>query len=802
MSIAVIATKRARGRLYVQIQLGDEARDCRLSAQAQGADERPLPLVQRAGEDEGLWLLMLPSLSATQAVRLAALSDDDTVVEEQTVKFGPLAARISSPMQLMRTRGRSSWEVPTGREALGEWEVWVDRLIATRGGQDICQGHATLRASKDTPLGGALQVRALDAHGHDVAASDWVSLCDEVRPTPNHPKHHERYLEFSVRIPNSTPSLVVWIDPAEGTGLATGFASLTPRVTASLREAWRSLTTPAYEDDAYDAWFAGKHAANAAELTMQREASRLGGPTFSVVCVARAARPEQLRESVDSVLAQTYANLELVLVNAAPSNHQLESAVRGMELADARVRYVPLGADFGDAAATSEGIDAATGQFVCLLNEGDLLAPDALWCVSEAVASTPEADLLYTDEDELVQGHHLHPRFKPDWDPDLLLGYPYLGGLLCVRTSLLSDMETMGTELDGAQAYRVALHASTHARRAVHVARVLYHVRHTGDDKALGAARQGSGLVALRQHLADTNVSPRASMRVPRGFELAYELPEEPPLVSVIVLNRDRVASLDCCLTSLRAHAGYDNYEIVVVENGSTDPETFAYYRAAEEADERLRTIFYQQDAAFDESSLINFGASRAKGELLLIVHNDVELTDDGALARLAALCLRAGTGAASARSIRADGTIECCGMALSATGPHSLERYRLASDEDDPALSLLHATTMVTGTCLMVRKDAFDKVGGMRTECGSRLGVEDLCLRLWGRGYRVVLDPQVTVVHHRPLAADVPPIDEAAQRYQAVGRLWDVWPFSACAADPLLSALADPSGSYRNLPQ
>ena len=104
-------------------------------------------------------------------------------------------------------------------------------------------------------------------------------------------------------------------------------------------------------------------------------------------------------------------------------------------------------------------------------------------------------------------------------------------------------------------------------------------------------------------------------------------------------------------------------------------------------------------------------------------------------------------------------------------------------------------------GSCLMVRRDVFDAVGGMHLECGSRLGVEELCLRLWGQGYRVVLDPQASVVHHRPLASDVPPVDETAHRYQAVGRLWDVWPFSRCATDPMLGALADPASAYRSLP-
>ena len=801
MSIVVAATKRAKGRLFVQVQLGDEARDCRLLAQAQGPEGSRVPLVCRPEADEGVWTLMLPSLSVTQSVKMAAVSADGATVEEQTTKFGPLSARVTNPLQAMWTSVRSSWQPPDERAAMGEWNVWVERLIPTRSGQEICQGHARLLVDEQSAAEGNVCVHALDAHGHDITAEPWITLCDEVRPAQAYPGYWERYVEFSLRVPGSTTALAVWVSPLEDAGLPDGFALLTPRVVASLREAWRSLTVSAYDDDAYDAWFTGTHAASESELAMQRAAVPELPVTFSVVCVAREAQPDELRASVDSVLAQTYGNYELVLVNAAPNNHRLESAVRGMELADARVRFVPLAADFGPAAALSEGIDAATGTFVCPLAEGDLLAGDALWCLASAVAEKPNADLLYTDEDEIVRGHHVHPIFKPDWDVDLLLGYPYLGGLLCVRKELLHDMETMDTLLDGAEAYRLALYAAERAQTVVHVPRVLYHVCGTSDGKPRGAAGQASALVALRQHLADAPVVPRASLRVAGGFDLTYELPEEPPLVSVIVLNRDRVASLERCLTSLRACMGYPRYEVIVVENGSKQSETFAYYRSAEESDEHVRTIYYQVDDIFDEASLVNFGVSRAQGELLLLLHNDVELTDQGSVSRLASLCLRPGTGAASARTLRVDGTIECCGMALSAEGPLALRHHQLAADESDPALSLLHATTMVPGTCLMVRRDAFDEVGGMRLECGSRLGVEDLCLRLWGRGYRVVLEPQVSVVHHRPLAADALPVQERARRYQAVGRLWDVWPFSAQATDPMLGALAEPSSAYRSLP-
>lgn len=800
MSIAVTAGKRARGRLFAQVRLSDDAADCRLEASARVAEGAPAPLVCRAGQEEGLWLIMLPSLSVTQVVHLTALSWDGTTVEEQTTKFGPLSARVSNPVSLVKPRSQTSWQLPDERAALGEWDVRVERLVSTQSGFDICQGHADLVGSSRESVEGNVRVRILDARGREATEGSWTMLADETRSVSSHPGFFSRHLEFSLRVAHATPMLVVWVEPTGQGDVPGGFSVLSPRVTSGLREAWRSHATSAHDDEAYDTWFKTTHAASESELAMQREAGMQDGPSISVVCVARQSTPEGLRESVDSVLAQTYGSYEFVLVNAAPNNHRLESAVRGLELADARVRCVPLAADFGEAAATSLGIDAATSDFVCLLKEGDLLAPDALWHVARTIVHDDEADLIYTDQDELSRDTYVNPQLKPDWDPDLLLGYPYLGGLLCVRRSLLAEMSPMDTALDGAEDYRIALYASSKARKVVHVARVLYHERSATDRRAHATTDKLGGLTALRQHLEGTGIAARPSLRVPQGFELTYELPEEPPLVSVIVLNRDSVPTLDRTLTALRTFTVYPNYEVIIVENGSVDSETFAYYRKAEAADDRVRTIFYQVDGSFNEALLINFGVSRAKGELLLVMHNDIEVTDQGWMGRLVSLCLRDRTGAAGARLVRADGTIECCGMALGAAGPIALNRYLAVADENDPTLSLLHASTMVSGSCVMVRKDAFLKVGGMRKECGRRLGVEDLCLRLWGRGYRVVVDPQVSVVHHRTLAADIPETSAAAD-FQAVGRLWDVWPFSSRAIDPMLESLVDPASAYRSLP-
>ena len=801
MTMDISATRRVEDGLYVQVRLGDGAEDCLLTASATVGDGVAVPVRVLHGDHDGEWLLALANLSVMQTVSLSALSWDGTVIEERTQRFSPITARFSSPMDVLRRRGASEpLRVPSSRDALGEWDIWVDRLVATREGLDVCHGHATLIGTGEQSVAGAISIQILDARGREVSSGDWICLSDTTRQLDAHPGFYARRIEFSLTVPSSTTMLVVWVRPEGESDLPTGFSCLGPRVTGIIRELWRTTTLSAEEDDGYDVWFASKHAVAQADLSMQQDDSFEARTSFSVVTVLHDASPEALRETVESVLEQSYGRLELVLVNSAPGNARLASAIRELELADARVHSVPLGADFGIAAATSEGIDAATGDFVCLLGENDLLAPDALWCLADEIGTHPDTDMLYTDEDCIERGRHVRPHFKPDWDPDLIMGGNYVGSLLAVRTDLLRDMETMNRELDGAQSYHLALVASRGARRIAHVPRVLYHAR---DDagKAGGTAALAAGLAALRTHVEalDLRASVRASARVQQGFEVVYEGSGEAPLVSVIVVNCDDVSSLDRCLSAVREHTSYENYEVIVVEHDSTKAETFEYYDQTEKSDSHMKTVFYQGEGSDNLSRLINFGVSRAKGEILVLLSPDVEVRDAGWMERLASLCMREGTGAAGVRLVRTDETIVHSGGYLSSHGPVVLDRYRSAADCVRLESGLLHAVTLASGACLAIDAAVYHEVGGMREEYPGRYGDADLCLRIAHQGYRVVLDPQVSAISHLPFLDDDAGRRTAAD-LQAMGRLWENWPYGASSVDPTVGPNVSHLSAYRIL--
>lgn len=802
MSITIAGTRRVRGLLQVQVHLDDEAKECQLEAAAKTNDGEELPVRVRPTDEEGEWLLVVPSLSVTQELALKAVSWEGSVVAEQSHKLNPLTARLGSPTRSLR-RGMRRQEMPLWPEqGSGEWDVALDRMVRMPEGLDICHGRAELVCAGRQGVEGPVRLRVLDAKGHELAGGEWVCLADTVTPHHDHPGFFVRTVEFSVRVPAHTTILVLWVQPTDPKPqLPAGLACLSPRDTASLREAWKVTTTSAAHDDAYDAWYRSVHAASSAELAMQQEDRFDRELMFSVVQVLRTVTPDALRESVESVLAQSYERFELVLVNAAPHNQRLASTVRGLELADARVRSVPLAADFGAAAALSEGIDAAVGDFVCPLEEGDLLAPEALYRLAEAAAADPELDLAYADEDRLAHGRHVDPQLKPDWDPDLLLGTNYLGHAVAVRLGLLREMETMGRELDGAHIYYLALYAAERARSVGHLPYVLYHARGSEAGRTSGVAAAAAEIAALRSYLAsaDPSATVRVSSRVSNGHEVSYELADE-PLVSVIVLNRDNVPALDRCLTSLRALTDYPHYEVIIVEHDSVDPATFEYYRAAEAADKRVRTIFFQGNGIFDEAQVALFGASRAEGSYLLFLGNDIEVTEGGWMRRLLSLCAREGTGAVGARLLRPDRTVESCGAHMSTAGVVATGRYL---DADDGGylnlMHLMHGVTALSGACMMVDRAAYEQVGGLSRRFPTWLGDADLCLRLIGGGWRVVVDPQVTLTHHRALS-EIDPRERSASAVKAVGRLWEDWPYGERVYDPTLNPNLDEHSPYHAL--
>lgn len=384
-----------------------------------------------------------------------------------------------------------------------------------------------------------------------------------------------------------------------------------------------------------------------------------------------------------------------------------------------------------------EGGEAAAGDFVGLMAAGDVLAPQALALIAAEIAAHPETDIVYTDEDRLdAEGRRHAPRFKPDWDAELLLGQDYLNHLAVFRRGLVAPGA-------GCDAYDLALRAveRTVPQRIRHIPHVLYHASQPPTD---GAA----ALRAVAGHLARTGSAAAVTAGLGGMPRVVHPLPDPAPLVSLLVPTRDGVELVRQCLDGLLHGTDYPALEVIILDNDSVQPDTIAYFREIA-ADPRVRVL--PQPGPFNFSAINNAGVAAASGSIVGFINNDIKVIGPDWLREMVAHACRLEVGAVGAKLLYGDGTIQHGGVILGigGVGAHAHRRFPADHPGDMGRLRLVQSFSAVTAACLMMRKALFDEVGGFDADhLAVAFNDVDLCLKLRARGYRVVWTPYAELYH------------------------------------------------------
>jgi GT2 family glycosyltransferase len=429
---------------------------------------------------------------------------------------------------------------------------------------------------------------------------------------------------------------------------------------------------------------------------------------------------------------------------------------------DPRVRTARL--DGGDrATARNAAIDLATGEFVTFVRIGDLLSERALYEMAVELGKTPLPDLVYTDEDCIDgSGRRCDVRFKPDWDPDLVLAENYVGSLAVYRRSLIDAVGRCRQGFDGAEDHDLVLRvtAMTTPDRVHHVPAVLYHRRIADVDpgrEALAAVETFTATIAsrraVREHLdarGNTGAKLEPAPLAPSCNRVVWPLPLPPPLVSVIVPTRDRAELLQQCAEGVLHRTDYAGLELLVVDNGSREPATYALFdRLRNDHADRVRII--PHPGPFNFAALNNAAAEQAQGEVLLLLNNDVHVVGSGWMREMVSQAMRPDVGAVGAKLLYVDERLQHAGVVLGPAG--EVTHLLRLSRRDDPGygnqLALARTLSAVTGACLAIRKSVFIEVGGL-DEANLHVAFNDidLCLRLGDFGYRVVWTPDAELFH------------------------------------------------------
>jgi GT2 family glycosyltransferase len=464
-----------------------------------------------------------------------------------------------------------------------------------------------------------------------------------------------------------------------------------------------------------------------------------------------------LERCVSSVLAQRFGDWELCLCDDASGDPELTAYLRSIQRIDRRIHTTALAGNGGISAATNGALALTRGRFVAFLDHDDELTPDALEAAAAAIEAEPDGDVFYSDEDKIdASGERFDPLFKPDWSPDLLLSFQYLGHLTIMRRALVAELGGLRSDYDGSQDYDLALRATEKARKIVHIPEVLYHWRTLPGS----AASDSSGVVAkpwayeaglraiedaLQRRGEDAEVTkePRFAGR----YHVRRALTSR-PLVSVIIPFRDEPALLATCCESLRANPGYDRVELVLVDNGSELPETAALLdRLGRDPDVKI----LDAPGPFNWAAINNNAVREAKGEILLFSNNDIEARAPRWLHAMLGHALRPEVGAVGARLLYPDGDIQHAGVVVGLGGiaGHVL---RGLPGEHPGYNSMAFQTrncSVVTGACMMTRREVFDSVGGFDEHLPVAFNDVDYCLKLREKDFLVVYTPLAELIHH-----------------------------------------------------
>lgn len=514
------------------------------------------------------------------------------------------------------------------------------------------------------------------------------------------------------------------------------------------------------------------------EAKAQRETKFPRDIKFSILVPLYNTPEKFLREMIDSVVAQTYANWELCLADGSDDEHSyVETIVRSY--GDDRIKYEKLTENLGISGNTNKCFDMATGDYIGLFDHDDILHPTALFEYMKVICEE-DADYIYCDETTFSGNsidHMITLHFKPDFAPDNLRANNYICHFSVFSKELVEKCGTFRPEFDGSQDHDMILRLTQAARKIAHVPKILYYWRsHAGSvasdinakTYAIDAAK---GAVAA--HLSACGFSGfkiESSRAFETIFRIRYALTAR-PLISILIPNKDHASDLRRCIESITDLSSYDNYEIIIIENNSETDEIKDYYKTLE-MHPKVKVVTYEGD--FNYSKINNFGATYASGEYLLLLNNDTQVISRNWIEELLMYAQRDDVGAVGCMLYYPDYTIQHAGIVLGMgahrTAGHS--HYGMAKENLGYMGRLCYAQNVsaVTGACLMVKKSLFDSVGGLSEDLAIALNDVDLCLKLREKGLLNVFTPFAQLFHFESASrgSDVTAqaSQENAQRY------------------------------------
>ena len=479
-------------------------------------------------------------------------------------------------------------------------------------------------------------------------------------------------------------------------------------------------------------------------------------PLISVIMPTYNTPELYLREAIDSVLAQVYDRFELCIADDASTVPHVSAILKEYAAMDDRIKLVFRPENGHIAHASNSALALASGEFVALFDHDDVLTPDALFENVRVLNAHRDADMIYSDEDKVDdRGHRSNPYFKPDWSPETFLSRNYVSHLGVYRRSLVLDVGAFRPGFEGSQDYDLVLRIVERTSRIHHIPRVLYHWRIHAASVASGVGVKNYAYDAAMNAIAEAMHRRSEPGRVemlkddPGNYVVRYDLKRDWK-VSIIIPTRDHAEDLERCLNSIFAKSSYRNFEVVILDNGSVESETavcFAKWQTLEP--ERVKIV--PHDVPFNYSEINNYAVRQSSGEIVLLLNNDTEVIARDWIEAMLEQAQRPSVGCVGAKLLYEDDTIQHAGvvMRIGGVAGHSHRFYERDAPGYFHVIKTINNYSAVTAACLMVRREIWDRMGGLDEQLTVAFNDVDFCLRVREAGYRNVYVPHAELYHY-----------------------------------------------------